>query len=136
MTLRILPILACLAAIPAAADVWTFESPSENIQCVVTINGGRSELACTIYQRRGRPAAPKPANCTADWGHSFELSETGKPRMVCEPIRRGLDSGLQADHGTTGKFGGFACKSTRKGLDCRNRDGHGFFLSDTRQRLF
>lgn len=38
-----------------------------------------------------------------------------------------------AAYGETGRFGAISCTSSQKGLECRNRDGHGFFLSRARQ---
>jgi hypothetical protein len=32
--------------------------------------------------------------------------------------------------------GGITCTSSEKGLECRNGDGHGFFLSKGKQELF
>jgi hypothetical protein len=40
-------------------------------------------------------------------------------------------------YGRTIRFGRrIACTARRSGLTCRNRDGHGFFLSRERVRLF
>ena len=48
--------------------------------------------------------------------------ETGKaPYLRCD-IRSRLRP-------TTWRRGGFVCASTKAGLRCRNRSGHGFFLS-------
>ena len=42
----------------------------------------------------------------------------------------------QAPYGETGHFGQIVCTSSRQGLECRNADKHGFFLSRARQSVF
>jgi surface antigen len=39
-------------------------------------------------------------------------------------------------YGGTVKYEGIACRSSTNGLECRNADGHGFFLSRARQSVF
>jgi len=39
------------------------------------------------------------------------------------------------DYGTTWSGGGVRCTSAATGLTCRNRSGHGFFLSRERWRV-
>lgn len=127
----------CLALLrPALADVWTFETPSENIQCVVGESAESSDLECTIIERSGPPALPKPADCASDWGHTFFMRDTGPVEIRCAPVPRGLDGYDTAEYGVTGRFGGFTCESSTRGLDCRNEDGHGFFLSRREQRVY
>ena len=120
----------------ARADVWTFETPSENIQCVVGEDTVGSDLTCTINSRFEPPAAPRPADCTLSWGHSFFMRDRGPVEMLCVAFDYDLNSTERAEYGVTGTFGGFTCQSTRKGLDCRNLDGHGFFLSRAVQRVY
>ncbi|GAB4348097.1 MAG: hypothetical protein Kow0026_02240 [Oricola sp.] len=135
--LRISFALLLASAMPAAADVWTFETPSENIQCTVGEDFDvESDLTCTIIERSGPPAAPRPASCGGDWGHVFFMRETGPARLLCQKMYGGRDGFDRAEYGVTGEFGGFVCHSSRKGLDCRNRDGHGFFLSRARQAVY
>ncbi|WP_299948003.1 DUF6636 domain-containing protein [uncultured Ruegeria sp.] len=125
-----------LCASPSLADVWTFETPSENIQCVVGEGAGDSDLSCTIIERNGAPALPRPADCRSDWGHDFFMTNTGAVRMLCQPVSLNRDGFDRADYGITGRFGGFVCHSTKKGLECKNEVGHGFFLSRAKQRIF
>lgn len=120
----------------AYADVWTFETPSENIQCVVGHGPTSSDIECRIIERYGAPALPRPASCASDWGHSFLMFDTGPVQMLCQPLSRDRGGFERAEYGVTGEFGGFVCHSSQKGLDCRNRDGHGFFLSRAIQRVF
>ncbi|WP_170427829.1 DUF6636 domain-containing protein [Ruegeria arenilitoris] len=125
-----------LLATGAQADVWTFETPSENIQCSVGQELNGSDIYCTIIERRGDPAMPRPADCQSDWGHDFFMLNTGPVQMMCEPLNRNRDGFERAEYGVTGKFGGFTCHSSKKGLECKNQDGHGFFLSRAVQRVF
>lgn len=135
--LRIALLLLMVGTSSAIADVWTFETPSENIQCSVGEDFDvLSDISCTIIERHGQPAAPRPVDCELDWGHSFYMKETGSVEMLCEKLSRDKGGFDRAEYGVTGEFGGFVCHSSRKGLECRNRDGHGFFLSRARQTIF
>ncbi|MCW3782848.1 DUF6636 domain-containing protein [Defluviimonas salinarum] len=134
--LRPAVLILLLGPLPAHADIWTFETPSENIQCTVGMEVGMSDIQCTIIERHGAPALPRPADCASDWGHSFLMLDRGPVQMLCEPLYRGRDGFHRADYGVTGTFGGFVCHSSQKGLECRNRDGHGFFLSRAVQTVF
>lgn len=133
---RLLFGLIVFLASPALSDIWTFETPSENIQCSVGEGAQVSDIMCTIIERRGPPALPRPAGCQSDWGHSFMMTDKGPVQMLCQPLSRGKDGFHRAEYGVTGEFGGFTCHSSTKGLECRNEDGHGFFLSRAVQRVF
>lgn len=138
--------VGCAAAIALAAilwssavraDVWTFETPSENIQCSVGEDAElESDIICTIISRQGPPAMPRPPSCDSDWGHVFSTRERGPVEMVCGPFSRDRGGFDRAEYGVTGRFGGFVCSSSSKGLECTNRDGHGFFLSKATQTVF
>lgn len=135
--LRLSLLLLLAIAFPAAADVWTFETPSENIQCSVGEDiEVMSDIHCTIIERSGSPAAPRPTGCDLDWGHAFYMKEKGPAQLLCEKLDRNKDGFDRAEYGVTGEFGGFTCSSSAKGLECRNLDGHGFFLSRGRQTIF
>ena len=128
--------LAALAAAPAAADVFTFETPSENIQCSVGVETEGTDILCTIIERNGQPAVPRSAGCLHDFGHTFLMYETGPVQPICEPLNGNRDGFDRAEYGVTGTFGGITCHSSQQGLECRNRDGHGFFLSRAGQLVF
>ena len=130
-------LLALLGARPGVADVWTFETPSQNIQCSVGHAPGASDIICTIIRRSGPPAAPRPANCSnKDWGHTFSMHDTGRARIECVEANRERRGSDRAEYGVTGEFGGLTCTSSTRGLRCENRDGHGFFLSRRKQEIF
>ena len=46
-------------------------------------------------------------------------------------------TGIESDfaYGRTGEVPGISCRSSREGLECRNADGRGFFLSRARQSV-
>ncbi|WP_417679763.1 DUF6636 domain-containing protein [Roseibium sp.] len=129
----------CAAWLPAKstlADVWTFETPSENIQCTVGEgDGAPSDITCTIIDRSGPPALPHPTTCNSDWGHTFSMLERGPVEILCQDTDRSRDGFDMADYGVTGNFGGFTCHSSKQGLKCTNRDGNGFFLSRRQQTI-
>ena len=136
MLFRLLAAAALITA-PAHADVWSFATPSKNIECWVGESFDGSDLHCTIFQKSSGAPAPRPAGCTAAWGHTFQMDERGFVQMTCENIAsQGRGAQSVAEYGVTGRFGGFTCFSSRQGLECRNLDGHGFFLSRARQSVF
>lgn len=120
----------------ASADVWTFETPSQNIQCSVGEERSFSDIRCTIIERQGAPALPLPDGCKAAWwGHTFEMNDRGPVRMVCMPLDRTRGAHSVADYGVRGEFAGFDCLSSTNGLECRNRDGNGFRLARKQQTV-
>ncbi len=135
-TISRVTLLFFLIPSPATADIWTFETPSENIQCSVGQEAEFSDIYCTIINRSGPPAMPRPSNCNEDWGHSFFMMDTGPVKMECGEHSDDKGGYDRAEYGVTGEFGGFTCHSSAKGLRCENRDGHGFFLSRKTQSVF
>lgn len=133
---RVLVIGLMALPIVAQADVWTFATPSENIQCVVGEDFGGSDLTCTIINREGPTALPRPAGCASDWGHAFFMQNRGTVTLECKPLDRSKNGFDRAEYGVRGEFGGFVCQSEKTGLECWNEDGHGFFLSRRSQRVF
>lgn len=123
-------LVLALSAAPVRADVWTFETPSENIQCTVGQEAGvQSDITCTIIERSGSFALPRPSDCSSDWGHTFSMREFGPVEGYCGPTNRSRNGFSKAEYGVKGEFGGFTCDSSKRGLKCTNRDGNGFFLS-------
>lgn len=134
--MKYLPFSLALFLLPSPvfSDVWTFETPSENIQCVVGQDVGvLSDISCTIIEKSGPPAKPRPNNCREGWGHTFSMREKGPVEMGCQYPSTDKSAFDRADYGVTGNFGGFTCHSSTKGLECTNRDGNGFFLSRRNQ---
>lgn len=128
---------AALLCVPAHADVSPFQSPSGNIQCTLGEGfEGPADVECTIVERGGQPAAPALAACGAGTAHNFAMSERGSVQVSCVSAPRGRSLGAEVPYGVTATWGALACTSTRRGFECRNGDGHGFFLSRASQRVF
>jgi hypothetical protein len=126
----VLLVSGLVSVAPASAARVHFSTPSRNIGCI----GDGSLLRCDVRQTATKPP-PKPRSCRYDWGNYFELRPTGRPRRLCVS-----DSALGGRrilaYGWTLRLGRMSCVARRIGLTCRNADGHGFFLSRERVRLF
>ncbi|RJL06597.1 DUF6636 domain-containing protein [Paracoccus siganidrum] len=129
-------VVCLLMAMPAVADVFTFETPSGNVDCSVGMEADGADIICVIHDRHGPPALPRPAGCNAAWGHVFMMRDRGPVQMACRDPGPNVQFFEQAPYGVTGEFGGFTCHSSQQGLECRNQDGRGFFLSRAVQRVF
>lgn len=126
-----LALSAHLAAAASAGGRVEFATPSRNIGCA----GDATFVRCDISVTRAKPP-PKPRSCRFDWGNAFELRQRGRPRRLCVSDTV-LGSRRVLQYGRTQRLGrSIACTSRTTGLTCRNRDGHGFFLSRQRVRLF
>jgi uncharacterized protein DUF6636 len=125
-------LLVSLAVAPAARArtvVVGFRTPSGNIGCMFGSGfGGAPSLRCDI--RSGlKPLPPRPKGCDLDWGDSFELRTTGRASVTCHGDTAIDPRSRVLRYGSTWKRAGFKCTSRMVGLRCRNRSGHGFFLS-------
>jgi hypothetical protein len=135
--LLVLCVLLALAA-PAVAAAGTppasIATPSGNIGCIAA--GG--VLRCDVRVSRA-PVPPRPASCEFDWGNAFEMTPRGRARRLCasDTALPGRGTGHRVlAYGRSRRIGPFRCASARVGLTCRNRAGHGWFLSRERIRLF
>ena len=138
MKRRHLVLLLTFAPLGASADGFGFQTPSGNIYCNGFVSDGGG-ISCTIVQRNGPPAQPKPASCDGVWGHDFELEATGSAKLACatwpgHPQQTNYSD--TAPYGVSADFGDITCTSERTGFSCRNRSGHGFFLSRRKQEIF
>ena len=141
--MRALPpvLVVLLATAPALADVDWFKTPSGNIDCTVGIGDGLpSDIECTIFERSGPPAMPRPVGCNDALGRQFSMRERGTVTVECGRPGSRPASPSPGDnvmrYSDTGKFGGIVCRSSESGLECRNADGHGFSLSRRRQSVY
>jgi hypothetical protein len=66
------------------------------------------------------------------------MRESGTVTVKCGRFPRSTFSGVDnaVRYGGTVKYGGIVCSSSTSGLECRNADAHGFFLSRRRQSIF
>jgi hypothetical protein len=132
---RIVILVAALGLVmaPAAGGVVIgFRTPSGNIGCQYATGLGpgapSSVLRCDIRSRL-RPLPPKPPKCDLDWGDSYEMGPTGRPDVTCHGDTAIDPRNPALRYGSTWHHGAFTCVSKPTGLRCRNRSGHGFFLS-------
>ena len=137
---RLAPILVLvLAAGPAAAGttvVTGFRTPSGNIGCQYASGFGPTSLRCDIRSGlKPKPARPKFCH-DLEWGDSYNMGVTGRVSITCHGDTAIDPRSRVLRYGTTWKKSGFVCTSKRAGLRCRNRSGHGFFLSRQRSYRF
>lgn len=142
-------LLTCLLAalLPASAaarkvTITYFKTPSHNIVCMYAagLAGTQPGIDCAI--KSGLKPRPPKTKCRegdptdlfvfiARTGRAHEPSCAGDPGpLVGEKTARVLR------YGHTFRRGGLRCKSEVKGLTCRNKSHHGFFLSRDHSRRF
>lgn len=111
----------------------TFRSPTGNIGCVMLDGTAR----CDILRRVWKPP-PRPASCSkeVDFGQGLEVGRSRKGTFVCagDTALDPISSPLR--HGEASEEGGFLCASVSQGMFCDAPDGHGFFISRQRYRVF
>jgi Family of unknown function (DUF6636) len=126
-----------------AGSIHTFRTPSGNIVCASWgyVISGRPSFGVECGIRSGLVGARPSTTCgpgdpsvsrvqLAARGRATRVLCAGDPGpflYVAAPILR---------YGRTWHRAGISCASARTGLTCRNRTGHGFFLSRERWRLF
>ncbi|ETX30792.1 hypothetical protein [Roseivivax isoporae] len=123
--------LAFLAAAPAPslADGFGFRTPTGNIYCNGSMEGG-ALLDCVIVNHEGQ-------TCPTGLELHVGMGERGPAHAQCVNGPKRLSTYTDvADYGVTGRFGAIACTSESTGFTCHNADGHGFFLSRRAQRIF
>jgi hypothetical protein len=132
-------VIAAVAASSSAAGrsgaqiLPGFRSPTGNIKCYYNPNGLTSRgftraLRCSLDH--ADYAMKLQHRCKAgDW-HGFTLTPRGKPLLFCpggatgdRPVYRTLA------YGKSWRRGPFTCTSRVTGVTCRNRTGHGLFIS-------
>jgi hypothetical protein len=126
------PTVTLATAVAALVPLPGFHSPSGNIQCFVVNNTLHCSLARADY------GAKLQARCIApptqlDW-HGWGLGARTKGTVTCtggilyDPeTERPSRAVLQ--YGSSWHRGAFTCLSRTTGVTCRNRSGHGLFLS-------
>ena len=136
-----------VTAAAAPAGVFTsgyFRTPSGNIQCGYGYGNGPGFVVCGIKSGLKPPPPRRGPACTQS--NRVSLRATGRTstgRSIC-PGEDGGDSGPFAPfsvsrvlgYGKTWSGGGLSCSSAVSGLTCRNKSGHGFFLSRAHWRAF
>jgi hypothetical protein len=140
-------VLACgVAAMASAATESSgfFKTPSGNIVCGYDYGKFVKEpfLVCGIASGL-KPAPPKTgAACKhLDYvGNRVSLTATGRSHAIACAGDAGPFANPRAAqvlaYERTWRGGGFVCTSEETGLTCKNRRGHGFFLSRAYWRSF
>ena len=132
-----------------AGQIGHFKSPSGNIVCEYFLdwenrNGGRQALIICAIRSGLKPKPPYTPQCAAaGLDHNADrinLLATGRALpVVCSgdagPFIGERDARVLG-YGKTWSGGGIRCTSAETGLTCRNKSGHGFFLSRESWRRF
>jgi hypothetical protein len=136
-------VVALAAASTASATVVPgLVSPSGNIRCVYaarTDHRNEGGLFCTIGHA-GYSAQLQQrciARATVDW-HGWGLSPRGKGSVVCTggALWFGTPRYARVAYGRDWRAGPYTCHSAFTGVTCRNRAGHGLFLSRESWRVW
>jgi hypothetical protein len=127
--------LAFAASAPAA--IYFFRTPSSNIGCLYSAEPGTGGpyLRCDILSGL-KPAPKRPRGCTLDWKYGYRIRPTGPALTVCAGDTTVNRRAKAIPYGGKWSRGGFTCLSRKAGLRCRNRSGHGFFLSKQHSHRF
>jgi hypothetical protein len=124
-----LPPLRSASKFPGLLVQGGFMTPSGNIACNVGRLGpgtkGPLAIGCALYsktdKRYGIATWWMKTTGPALWGYIVANPATDYPKLA---------------YGRAYAWHGIRCSSAATGLTCRNRSGHGFFLSLARQTIF
>ena len=120
-----------------------FKTPSGNIVCYHSpgpVDRPVPFIGCGI--KSGLKPAPPRRPCSEGGyaGDRVIMTATGRvtvPACAGDPgALVGAPTARVLGYGKTWSGDGISCRSTFAGLTCRNRSGHGFFLSRARYRTF
>jgi len=120
-------------------------SPSGNIKCLYVPGVGTpSRLLCSVaharYAAKLQSRCMGPTGVGVDW-HGFDLTSTGRGNLLCtggilyNPATQ-HPRYLLVGYGKNWRQGVFTCQSRSSGVTCRNRGGHGLFLSRSAWRVW
>ena len=128
-------VIAAVAASSslAGAALPGFRSPSGNIKCYYNAKGLGSAgfapvLKCSLDH--ADYGARLQRRCeTGDW-HGFTMTPRKKPTIFCPGGASGDKPAYRVlAYGQSRQLGPFTCTSRVTGVTCRNRTGHGLFIS-------
>jgi hypothetical protein len=126
----------------AAGDAY-FKTPSGNIVCQYLPGPKdmpRASLGCVI---KSKLKPPPPRRTCQEGGYAGDRVDMYSTGPVSVPLCAGdygaylyVDVARVLGYGKTWSRDGFRCTSAETGLTCRNKSGHGFFLSREHWRVF
>jgi ribonuclease HI len=130
-------LVAALSSSSVAASTTRlpgFHSPSGNIKCLY-VPGRPTVLRCKIAHADYAQSLQNRcmSRASLDW-HGFELNATREGLVTCSggilynPNTQ-RPSYVNLPYGKTWRQGVFTCRSRVSGVTCRNREGHGLFIS-------
>jgi len=136
-------LLGTGTALASPPKYGSLKTPSRNIVCGYGIDQhGHASMECGV--KSGLKPPPRRIHCDAgdpndkrvgltDTGRATPVLCAGDPGPLLPQIEA---KAIVLQYGRRITFGGITCSSAITGLTCRNRVGHGFFLSRQRWRLF
>ena len=132
-----LVMLAGSASASPQSGLKGFQTPSRNIVCAGYSGSQPAWLRCDIMSGL-KPKPAKPKSCEFDYGGTLTLSARGRTKLGCvsDVALPNPSKAHVLAYGKIWRYGPFKCRSARTGLTCRNRRGHGFFLSRERWARF
>lgn len=142
--IAILGAALALASLPSQSAYRSrnvvFETPSGNIVCGFVVSPAGTGGECGVVSGL-RPPPPRVACGAGDYTDKrVGLTASGRTRFVtCAGDPGPFLFKARAwvlRYGHAWRAGGIACTSRVAGLTCRNRVGHGFFLSRARWYAF
>ena len=138
------PRLSCLVlAGPQAArtPIPGVKTPTGNIRCLY-VPGPPGHLLCDIFKASysQREQNGCMARAGLDW-HGWELAATKPGLPTCSGgilynSNENVPHYVKLAYGKKWTYQGFTCSSALTGLTCKNRAGHGLFISRESWRAF
>jgi hypothetical protein len=136
-------LVAVASGAPAKSAFGFFKTPSGKIVCQWATGGSPpASVECGVETGLKPPIPKSGAACKhLDYvGNRVSLSVTGHVELVpCAGDAGPFAAPANAvflHYGKAWSAGGLTCTAATSGLTCRNRDGHGFFLSLRSWRTF
>jgi hypothetical protein len=119
-----LSVLAFVASVPSSASAAFFRTPSGNIICGTGPQSFDGGVSCTVLSE-GNARGQK----------IWSMRGRGRVRVFRSMSNAPVEVRVLR-YGRVYRGFGIRCASRQRGLRCRNRSRHGFFLSRQRQRVF
>jgi hypothetical protein len=116
---------------PSQGGQISFTTPSDNIECIYTPKGGGG----TYVPEDGGPELS--CDRLAPVYLRFTLAASGKAELLKDVGDQGCcgDENPLA-YGTEWRQAPYTCESASTGLTCRRDDGHGFFISKAKTKVY